>query len=418
MELKYTNLSTLGILVDGISSELHDQVTVSEISMTESLSTPGLMTTIILQSATNTDRHGEVSSEESETPVKNLDEYYAKVCVIAATRPILRELYGDSFKWEFKTEQIIYRLSDRVKINYNVEQYRLDLCDPSLLLDAKRFISKSWKNVTPDEVVRDVLGNLPTVNLDVEEVNPKKDYIAGYLHPFQIVNQQSELSLTKTNKVDPSLVHFMTYQNINGQDIPTHNFRSLTAMAKQEPIFDFAYSAKDTQDLNYSNPHDIMTYSFPLDFDALSDVLNGVDYKNGKSFIQMNALNSLTNRVSGFGAASSGPATTPWIERSNLGTEDTQNSAPLASEQIKVLRRARMGLIEQGNIALNMTVPFSPFLNAGRTITATFYNTQNGSKNYGTGKYLIVNMTHNIKMGGLGITMLECVSDSVQRGVA
>lgn len=424
MESNHTNLTGLAVVVDGLSADLTNQLTISEVSLTESLSLPGLVSTIIVQSATNTDRQNQVTTAESQTPIKNLDEYYGKKAGIVADRPIIRDLYGDTLKSTFTTSQTIYRLSNRVKVNYNIEQFQLDLCDTSLLYDAKQYISKSWKNVTPDEIVRDVLAPFPNMNLEIEKVKPKQDYISNFLHPFQIVNQMADLSLSDVNTLDPSLVHFMTYQTIKGEDHPTHNYRSLTAMAKQEPVFNFAYSAKDTQDLNYSLPSDIMTYSFPLDFDLLSDLLNGVD-ETGKSFVQMNVLNTLSNKISTFGPLF-GPVASlfsvlgesPWLEATNLGTEDIQNSAPMASEQIKILRRARMGLIEQSNLALRFTIPFAPFLNAGRTVTVHFSNTQNGTPLYGTGKYLIVNMTHNIKLGGMGTTTLECVSDSVSRGVA
>jgi hypothetical protein len=82
-----------------------------------------------------------------------------------------------------------------------------------------------------------------------------------------------------------------------------------------------------------------------------------------------------------------------------------------------------MGLLEQDKIALRMVVPFNPNLNVGRTINVRFPNTNPDSVNYednrytyGTGKYLIVNMTHNIKLGGFGTTVVECVYNSVAIG--
>ncbi len=78
-----------------------------------------------------------------------------------------------------------------------------------------------------------------------------------------------------------------------------------------------------------------------------------------------------------------------------------------------------MSLIEPGSIALRLVLPFSPFLNVGRTIKAHFPNNmRDGEDTYGSGKYLIVNMTHTIKAGGMGLTIVECVSDSVSKGQA
>lgn len=406
-------LTQLVTAIDGVSSDLLNEVTVNEVNLTESLSTPGLQTSVILQSTTNTERQG-----GGKGPVKNLDEYYGKTFSLYAERPILKDIFGENFKYNFSTKQTIFRLSNRGPINYELEQFQLDACDPSLLVDGKTYLSRSWRNVTPDTVVRDVFSSVfPTSNLEVEAVNPRRDYIAEYVHPFQAINQQSELSLVKTNVLDPSLVHFMTYQNLNHDDIPTHNFRSLTRMALADPIFTFSYNGKVTTADNFGNPYDIMTYMFPRDFDLLADLMNGVDYNTGQSFVQMNQLNPLTNRVSSFGPKiGNALGATPFMETTNLGTEDIQNSAGLASERIRLLRRARMSLIEQDSIGIRFTVPFSPFLNAGRTVKVNFFNTKDGSLNYGSGKYLIVNMTHNIKLGGFGTTTVDCVADSVSRG--
>lgn len=408
------NLTQLFVSVPGISDDLRYEVTVNEVNLTESLAMPGLVTSAIVQSTLNTVREG---WQDVFRPTKNLDEYYAKPMLIHAERPIINTVYGGSLKWDFNTSGVIYRLSNRIKITDQIEQFQLDACDPSLLIDGKTFISKSWFNVTPDTVVRDVLtSTFPSVNADIEEVNPKKDYIAEFLHPFQVINQQADLSVTRTDTLDPSLVHFMTYQNKSGADIPTHNFRSLTKMASGDPIFEFTYNGKFNTDSNYGNPKDIMTYKFPRDFDLLSDLLNGTDFDDGSPFLSMNMLNPLTNNISNFGPTKN--KNTPWFEWSNLGTESIQNSSPMSSERTKILRRARMSLIEQNSIALNMVVPFSPFLNAGRTIEVKIFNTKDGSLNYGSGKYLIVNMTHNIKLGGFGTTTVDCVSDSVSRGIA
>ena len=81
-----------------------------------------------------------------------------------------------------------------------------------------------------------------------------------------------------------------------------------------------------------------------------------------------------------------------------------------------------MSLIEQDKITLRLTVPFSPMLNVGRVIrvkipnVGTAFNGGQAEDNYGSGEYLIVNMTHNLKLGGMGVTVLDCVGQTVAAG--
>ena len=397
--------------IEGVSADLLNETTVIEISMTESLLTPGLQTSIIIQSSLITDK----LDGSTQGPSKNLDEYYGKNITVTAYRPVLDTMYNGQYKSTFIARQKLYRLSNRDRANYQVEQFQLDACDPSLVVDAKTYFNASYKSTTPSNVVRDVFGrNFPGINVNVEDSTPPRDYIATNIHPFQVISQQADFALAQNNVIDPSFVHFMTFQDINHQDLATHNFRSLTAMAKQDPIFEFTYGAKGAIDINYGNPVDIMTYMFPCDFDLISDVLNGLDDTTGQNFLKLSLFNPLNNKSSVYGG--SGSWVPPWQYMSNLGTENEQNSTNIGAENYQLLRRARLSLLDQDKIALRMTVPFSPFLNVGRTINARFINSGNGTVNYGTGTYLIAAMTHNIKLGGMGTTTVDCVANTVAVG--
>jgi len=406
-----TYLTNMKVDIEGVSADLLNETTVTEISMTESLLTPGLQTSIIIQSSLITDK----LDGSTQGPSKNLDEYYGKNITVTAYRPVLDTMYNGQYKSTFIARQKLYRLSNRDRANYQVEQFQLDACDPSLVVDAKTYFNASYKSTTPSNVVRDVFGrNFPGINVNVEDSTPPRDYIATNIHPFQVISQQADFALAQNNVIDPSFVHFMTFQDINHQDLATHNFRSLTAMAKQDPIFEFTYGAKGAIDINYGNPVDIMTYMFPCDFDLISDVLNGLDDTTGQNFLKLSLFNPLNNKSSVYGG--SGSWVPPWQYMSNLGTENEQNSTNIGAENYQLLRRARLSLLDQDKIALRMTVPFSPFLNVGRTINARFINSGNGTVNYGTGTYLIAAMTHNIKLGGMGTTTVDCVANTVAVG--
>lgn len=416
-------LTDMSVSIDSAPSNLTEEITINEVTMTESLLTPGLQTTVYIQSRTNT-----------ENP-KILSDFANRNVTIRARRPIISTLYGnrtrpDGEKYvdSFETTQRIYRLSNRKNSNYEVESFQLELCDPTLLADAKNYVTKSWRCETPSKIVEDILKNCVGANsLNIESnVGPRKNYFATGIHPFQAITQQEEMALAG-GKLDPSLVHFMTYQNSRSESIPTHNFRSLTQMALQNEVFEFFYSGKNSNPYNYAIPEEIMMYSFPCDFDTLSDILNGIDI-NGSKYSSISGINPSTAAISFFSAetgmtpSSSPCGLPPWYAVTNLGSslDDCSN---INSEAYLPRRKARMGLLDQDKIALRMTVPWNPNLNAGRVINVIIPNTNPDIKsdgarfNFGSGKYLISNLTHNIKLGGFGTTTIECVSNTVAAGV-
>jgi hypothetical protein len=398
--------TNFGVFID-TDENVRTEVTVVEVTLTESLLTPGLQTKVKVAS--------KVLMDES----KNLNDFYAKNIYIEANRPIINEYFSSSdINWQFKTSQLVYRLSNRENHTYPVETFTLDACDPSLIEDAKTWVSKSWGCTAPSQVVRDVMRqclNLTSEQMDIENAVKPRPYIAENIHPFQIINQQAEVALN-AEKLDPSFVHFMTYQNKDGKHIPTHNFKSLTKMAQKRSMFTFTYSHKAGADANYANPTDIIKYSFPCDFDLLSDTLNGYD-ENGdniNSLITINPYNA-SSSIYGKGFTRCGGTSASTV--TNKGTAQAQDTCETNVEEHLLKRRPRMSLLEQDKIAIRLTVPFAPFLNAGKMISVKIPNPKNEGFLFGTGDYLIVSMTHKLTHGGYGVTMLDCVANTVAVGV-
>ena len=400
-EQKLTEYSTdVKFEIDVDDKRVVYETSINELNLTESLLTPGLQTSVNFQSQNNFDF------------IKNLDAFYNRNIRVTVKRPILTAMGFP--KDEFITTQRIYRLSNRTPQNYSYENYQLDACDPTLLKDAQTYVTKSWSCTTPSTVVREVLSQcIGPENMEIEASQTKRDYIAENIHPFQVVTQQAEAALN-IQQMDPSFLHFMTYQDKNGNDIPTHNFKSLTAMAQQDPIFFFKYSPKVSADINYADPRDVMQYSFPCDFDLLSDVLNGYDDRGSKTS-SMIAYNNFTGAVSLFGQMGACGSTSSSAA-TNTGSEDLQDSCNNNTQEYLLKRRARMSLVEQDKIALRLVVPFNPMLNVGKVINFQYALNEEVVENYGSGDYLIVNMTHNVKVGGLGLTIMDCVSETVASG--
>ena len=83
-----------------------------------------------------------------------------------------------------------------------------------------------------------------------------------------------------------------------------------------------------------------------------------------------------------------------------------------------------MSLLEQDKIALSLTVPWNPMLHAGKMIDVELprKGVEGSAGNedkllYGSGKYLIVNLTHSIKNGGFSTTTMECVAQTAGQGM-
>tara|TARA_R110000772_G_scaffold99174_1_gene198787 strand:- start:66989 stop:68290 length:1302 start_codon:yes stop_codon:yes gene_type:complete len=394
------------------ASDLEDvlnQTTMKEVTLSESLLTPGVQTTINIESA----------NDLVSLPMKNLDLFYNKTMLIYAKREILKNDPQGNKKFEFSTAQRVYRLSDRKPKNYQAEQFSLHGCDPSLLEDVKTWVNAGWRCRTPSDITKDVFLNCLDVGpdqYDIENSGPTRDFMSENLHPFQVIRKQAEAAIAGSK--DPSYVHFMTYQNRGHDDIPTHNFRSLTRMAKQDPEWIFTYSAKASDSANYSRPGDIMKYNSPCDFDLISDLMNGYDENGNKdgnilqtSWDDAKALFfELVNGIPECGGV-------PNIIKDQQAMLSIYEGCPTIDPVAVIYRASRMALLDKDKVAMQITIPFNPQMNVGRTIDIMFYD-KNNKENYGSGRYLITNMLHNLKAGGFGVTVLDCVSDTVAAGKA
>lgn len=385
----------------GVDKNTLTEFSVREVTLSESLLTPGLSTSILVDAYVHYPR--------------NYNEFKNTNVGVTITRPIL-ERYG--FPSQLSFSNVIYRLQNRKLINNNNENLTIQALHQTQLEDARKLMSKSWKCTTPSEIVSEVLGScLGSVSNDVESSLPARDYIAENIHPLQVISQQSEVALAGGN--DPSFIHYMTYEN-NG----THHFRSLYELTKQAPVAQFYFSEvgaslESDKDKGYMNPNAAITYSFPCDFDLLSDLLNGINTDG--SFIGSLSLENIKNKLSSTFNFSPGFCTTAATFKtamSNVNTESDQDSCPMDVQAYLLKRQARMGLLEKDKIALRLTVPWNPVLNAGKVITFERFSLDFPTiRLFGSGSYLIHSLTHIIKSGGYATTVMDCVSTTVGQGL-
>lgn len=401
-DLNYENGSLVSIDLSfaggGDVEAVMNQFTPMEIILGESLLTPGLQTSV------------RVHSYHHNLPKKNLDSLKGTGIGLLLEKPSLKA-FGITEK--MRVNQTVYRLDRRHLYNNNTEEFTIHACHQTLLDDASTLVSKSWKCKTPSQVTREVLSSCAGAkNLKIEESSPARDYIAENIHPFQVVNQQANAALAGGN--DPSFLHFMTYKIDDGDGF--HHFESLKSMTSQATLFNTPFIFQETgSSAGYAYPFGMITHSFPCDFDLLTDLLNGVN-----SNISVIAFNPLKGMISLIGNQTLGCGVGSGVLKNimtNAGSASLQNMCEDQSAKYAQLRQARLSLIDQNRIALRMTVPWNPDLHAGKMIRMELYNKNDESFNYGTGDYLIVSMTHNIKYGGYGTTTVDCVSQSVGGGV-
>jgi hypothetical protein len=392
-------LAILDVTIPGVSSSLMDQMTPVEVLLTESLLTPGLQTSV------------KVHSYFHNLPIKDLNQFSGERVRINIQRPIL-ERWG--LPLEMDVDNVIYRLSDRKLLNENTEEFILHACHRTLLDDAATLVSKMWKCTTPSSVTAEVLrscaGAGPT---DIEDSEPARDYMAENIHPFQVVQQQATAALAGGN--DPSFIHFMTYRNLG-----THHFRSLQSLSQGSPQMVYYYEENGAAGGGYANPFGLMMHQFPCDFDLLSDILNGID-ETGADINTLLTFNPLMRMANQFGSKTLGcglGSGNPKISASAAGSEMQQNMCPDYSQIYIQKRQARMGMLEQDKIALRITVPWVSHLHAGDIIRLELRNKKDPNfLNFGSGDYMIHSITHNIKWRGFSTLTIDCVAETVGRGI-
>lgn len=371
-----------------------DGIMIKEIVMAESLLTPGLQTFVRLHSTIY------------QPPGKNFDSWKNKDMSFS-----LRDSLGNNLS----VNQKVYRLEDRGFMPTNVgqtEQMTVHACDKSTLDDAKCLVSKSWKCTKPSEIVSHIMQKcLKATNKRVDSADPARDYIAENIHPLQVIAQQTNVAL---DGGQPSFLHYMTYENGG-----THYFRSLKKMTQGGAAFTYKHAEVETK-TGYIDPMNAINFSFPCDFDYLSDLLNGLDEngqdKNTGAF--MNPVYKLFSLGGDKGGDDCGIGGFNYKEGlSNKSTAENQNSCNIDAESHLLKRQAIMGMLDRDKIALRITVPCNVALHVGNIIRLNWNNKLGGGPVYGSGDYLISSLNHNIKLGGFSVTTMDCVSKTVGGGV-
>lgn len=407
MEVRIESLVGFEVFID-VDPKLLIDFSITEVSLIESLMSPSIQTKLHIQNY----RHPGY--------VKDLDKFANAKVKVNAERPILKEF---GFEDAIEIENNIYRIGNRIPASYQVDEFLISAIDETAMTNASKRVSKSWKCTPPHSIVSDVLkGCVKAPHIFVESSTPPRTFFAENIYPYQVVAQQADVALANGN--DPSFLHFMTYENIVG----THRFESLYKMTRKSPIFinqsegySFVYKERGNIHDVWEDPHAILSYEFPCDFDLLSDLMNGSD-TNGIDQNSLMVVNPFNGIHSILGGSNSGCGMGGQkIDQSftNKISAFAEPNCEIDVEKHRLKRQARLGLLDQDKVALRMTVAFNPILHVGKMITVEFKNkiiNEQGvelQQEYASGQYLISALTHNLKIGGYSTTVIDCLSKSV-----
>lgn len=324
---------------------------------------------------------------------------------------------NDQNQRTMRVNQHIYRCDNRHFSTLNtgqIEELTLHACDESILKDAETIWEKSWKCSTPSAVVREALQKIGASTRFVESSGPARPYVAESIHPLQVIQQQANVALY--NGDDPSFLHYMTINDATGEN--QHHFTPLARLGRTTPYNIYAADTaisggKGFSDSIFRDFNIAVNFSFPCDFDVLTDILNGVncDGKNVNQTRTMNFSNGISDAVGALDQAIG--IANKFFSMTNLGTSQQQKGCDTAVEKYLHKRQARMALLDKDKIALRITVPWSPWLHVGNKIHFHWNDRFDPSKElYGSGQYIIAHMTHNIQFGGYAVTNLDCITNT------
>ena len=316
--------------------------------------------------------------------------------------------------------QHVYRCENRhftVSNSGSVEELTLHTIDESILKDAETIMEKSWKCSTPSAVVKEAMDKMGVTEFTMNEsTGPGRPYVAESIHPLQVIQQQANVALY--NGDDPSFLHFMTIDGDSGLNV--HKFLPLTQlMNENNNVYDlYGGDSGITGGIGFADQTEndralrtAVTFNFPCDYDVLSDLLNGVNC-DGMNMNDVKTFNLSSGSMSSVSGVMS-QAANIFKSLTMAGTAEQQNSCETNVEKYGYRRQARMGMLERDKIALRITIPWTPSLHVGQQIRFHWYNRYDQSyQQYGSGRYLILHMTHNIQYGGYAVTNLDCIANT------
>ncbi len=335
---------------------------------------------------------------------------------------------AEPFKWVTR-EFYVYDVTNKMKSSDKGFVYTLHFCSVEMLKNRTTLVSKSFKNLTPSDIVKTVLTNIIETKkpLNIEKSFGVYTYIAPHIYPFEVIHSMSNRARSDSHHDGAS---YLFFENKNGC-----NFVSLEEIVKGTP---FTYVARDNN--SYDNTNEttrftsISAISQTKGFSVLDSISSGAfgvktkaldlmtkqltdisyDHFDDSQYKSMNRINGNNPKLK--------MTTSNFKFKSNDGLYKyvvTSSGVGSSFKDKNVSKRYSQLSSYVNGPKVNIEVNFNSDMTVGRVINLEVMTGHNSDKetelaqkdSYQTGKYLVTAMRHIITLDK-ATTSMELSRDS------
>lgn len=195
-------------------------------------------------------------------------------------------------KWHIPTTDIneyydsgnlrVYRIGNRAVSGAKAGKgmtYTLYFVSEEGITNLNSTISRSFNTKSASEIVKIVFDDYITSEkeFDVEPTEGKLKLIIPNWKPFKTINWiAGNKSINKKENAD-----YFFFESLNKAKGPKFNFKSLTSLFEQEPIFDIEFKVQNISDGNRSKDmstasYNIQSFDFPKNADMIDNMTSGM----------------------------------------------------------------------------------------------------------------------------------------------
>lgn len=318
----------------------------------------------------------------------------------------------------------VYKISDREFGTASLQNFKLHFCSEELILSTQTVISKSYKGMTVDKMVDDILKNKLKVSPEKMKglFTPTEgifDIIIPKMQPFEAIQWLTSRSYSSTDSLylffeNRDGFNFVSYENLLAQPVYQRYYKSPKIKVDPKQNIDSINFLKIVQDFDIIAANRYGAYSAQLltfDFVNRQFKSKSIASTQNKLLNDNIPVNNSKNRLN---------STLSESFDSLLKFYPSTDSNPLANptHPENWLPQKATKLAQLSTFKIVMTIPGDVLVKAGMCVEielpkATPQN-DTGSEidNMRSGKYL-VSAVHHVFMNDIMSTVVELISDSI-----
>lgn len=321
----------------------------------------------------------------------------------------------------------IYKISNVKMRNLTTMEYTIHFCSEEFVLNQQRRISKSYQNVTNDQIILDILQSYLGVQTEkivgMDRTVITQNVIIPNMKPFEAINWLASFSLKSSSKTAFSSA-FLFFENVKG-----FQFKSLSSLYETPSVKTLKIAAKNVIDeaqTDYTNFFIADKVEFPQYFDILKTIASG-GYSS--SMLAMNLLgreHAVIGYDSVVGNFDSLNEHIPYNDATNRFGQTVRDGTSYiryfptfqgALVDDWLLQKASQ-LAQLNNMQMTIQIPGDPQLTTGSVIEVDYPYIQpidapekTEKDEIKSGRYLITGLRHRI-IDSVYINYLELCKDS------